>query len=101
YMRKAKISEGMQLMGAIKTGVSTFFAEEGTLPTVAEFASLDLKTAGKYVTNIVYAQADTNTLTATFENITGELQYDWNDSDWECHNGTTALDIKILPKVCQ
>ncbi|MEN8237493.1 MAG: pilin, partial [Pseudomonadota bacterium] len=102
YMRKAKISEGMQLMGGLKTGLETNYAEEGTLPNTGSpgFDDLGLTTTGKYA-HVAYTKADIGTLVITFDNITGQLEIDRAQGKWTCNNGTPPLDVKILPKVCQ
>ncbi|XGA72805.1 pilin [Chitinibacter sp. SCUT-21] len=100
YTARGQATEGMNLLGGLKTPVSEAYADSGvvTLPTGAV-------TSGKYVASI--AKSGANAFVATFKGAgsvnaklagkTITFTYTTADGKWVC---TSTLDTSVKPKVC-
>ena len=115
YMTKTKVSEASMLANGIKTSCNTWFQEESNMPTVDDFASMEPKTSGEYVSIVVYAPGTDNaaTITATMRGdaatFGGGLDVQWlyvpDTKDWVCSvaAGATGTTVgkKYLSKACR
>jgi len=103
YTKRAHVSEGMQLAGAVKTGVAEFYGTNGTFPTNNASAGASDTITGNAVTGVVNASGlititynakvtagDTMTLSAS--GSTGSII-------WVCTGGT--VDTKYRPANCR
>ncbi len=108
YAVRAKVSEGINLAGAVKLGVAETFSSTGTLPTGNEAAGVPTAEtiSGKYVTsvtvatdgliNILYTDAEPKisgqTLSLSPTTLAGSIT-------WTCQRN--AIDTKYVPSECR
>lgn len=113
YLKRAKASELVNLLGGLKTPLEEWIGSKGTWPSDVS-ADLGAKTAGKYTTAIgpiggglnidrTVDNYDTYGFSASFKDtaITGtlKLMYKPVDGTWKCtHEG---IDVAYLPPVCK
>ncbi|WP_353313720.1 pilin [Candidatus Albibeggiatoa sp. nov. NOAA] len=110
YLKRAKVSEGVNLLGGLKTPTEEWIGSKGSWPKIA---SIGGKTGGKYTTKIgavgagtgVAAQNDITTFgySASFIDtaITGNLRLMYNAAQktWQCTHET--MPIEYLPTACK
>ncbi len=100
YLKRAKVAEGMSLLGGLKTPAEEFLASKDRLPGVEEISG---KTAGKYTAKL-YLLEDGSGYAAEFKPETGlagriMLLYDPDTGIWTCtHEG---MNKAYLPSACQ
>jgi Tfp pilus assembly major pilin PilA len=99
YLKRAKVSEGVSLLGDIKAPATEFFANYGRLPEVEEIGAV---TSGKYSQNLQLLHTQ-NGYSIEFEDpaISGKLIlfYDAQNHTWICtHDG---INEKYLPSNCR
>jgi type IV pilus assembly protein PilA len=101
YLLRAKVSEGVQLLGGLKTPAEEYMASKG-VAALPSLASLGAKTAGKYVSDITLVGTDTYAADFADTNIPGLLYlvYDFTAQTWTCtHDGN--MDVGQLPSNCK
>ena len=106
YLKRAKVSEGVQLLGGLKTPSEELIASVGigtTAPAISAFQppkSLGAKTVGKYVSNVVNSGW---TYYAVFKDtdLSGSLvlSYDTAVKVWTC--GNKSMPPAYLPTSCK
>jgi len=99
YLKKAKVSEGLQLLTAIKVPAIEFFTVYGRLPNVEE---IGVVTSGKYSHNLRLLDTQ-NGYSIEFQDpaISGMLIlfYNAQNQTWNCtHDG---MEEKYVPSVCR
>ena len=118
YLKRAKVSEAVSLMGALKTPAEETMGSLGTnkvsipvlatdcstvTPATPNIGCIEGKTAGKYVDEIVKASATSYTanMVTSDPSLTGlvVLQYNTTDGNWTC--GYDAFLTKYLPTQCK
>ncbi|MDD2815884.1 MAG: pilin [Thiotrichaceae bacterium] len=100
YVKRAKVAEGMGLLGGMKTPAQEWYGiKGGTFPSVASTGG---KTGGRYTTNIGLSGSFSYSAAFLDTDITGKLvfTYDTATSIWSCNIGTT-IPGKYLPSSCQ
>jgi type IV pilus assembly protein PilA len=100
YVKRAKVAEGMGLLGGMKTPAQEWYGiKGGTFPSVASTGG---KTGGKYTTGISLNGSFSYSATFLDADITGKLvfTYDTSSGTWDCKAGTT-VPVKYLPSSCQ
>ncbi len=125
YTIRSQLTEGLNLSGAVETGVAEYFANTGSFPTAMSMLGMTSDPSGKYVTDVtvgatgiqitygsqVNAAVDT-THNVLFLNPTISPN---NDVIWNCgyHTavgsqplgitgaGTTTVLPKYLPQTCR
>lgn len=100
YLKRAKVAEGMGLLGGLKTPAQEWYGiKGGVFPSVASAAG---KTGGKYTTNIGLNGSYSYSAAFLDADITGKLvfTYDTATGVWDCKSGTT-IPSKYLPSTCQ
>ena len=99
YLKRAKVSEGMQLLGGMKTPAEEFFAAKGRLPTPKEISA---KTSGKYAINL-HLLDNKKGYGVEFNDpaITGTLKivFDKKTKQWQC--GHEEMNERYLPTICR
>lgn len=114
YLKRAKVSEGVNLLGGLKTPTEEWIGSKGTWPNDIS-GELGAKLSGKYTTAIgpvggeTQISADTDNFTtygysASFKDaaIPGELRLMYNPAtkSWMCgYSGD--FDIAFLPTACK
>ncbi len=112
YTIRAKVTEGLSLASAAKTGVSEAFGSEGAWPVDNTEAGLPAATsiAGSHVQSVqVSAAGATGTITITFKgdpNISGDMMTLNATSPggqvvWDCGTTTDTIEPKYLPSSCR
>ena len=114
YTIRSQVTEGLNLAGALKTGVAEYYANTGNWPATQANLGITNNPSGKYVTGVTVAagvititygnQANNNILTNTLS-LTPGLSLN-NDVAWICGNhdtptGITAASAPVLPSVAQ
>jgi len=103
YMLRAKVAEGVQLLGGLKTPAEEYMASKGTTVLPDPVTELGAKTGGKYVDGI--SKVSDTAYGATFVSkdakITGTLllTYDPTNGVWTCTND--GMDPGQLPTNCK
>ncbi len=100
YMKRAMVSEGVQLLGGLKTPAEEYLGSNPSLPAIATIGG---KTGGKYTTNVTLI-SDSSGYEVEFRsstNIAGKLQlkYDTSAKTWTCTN--SGMNIAYLPSNCK
>jgi type IV pilus assembly protein PilA len=124
YTVRAQVTEGMNLAGAVETGVADYFANTGSFPTALSSVGISSSPTGKYVSNVTLTggaivvtyglQANSNVLN---QNLTLTPYTDGSqDIIWVCgaHTppagavliggvvaGVTTVKDKYLPQTCR
>jgi type IV pilus assembly protein PilA len=121
YTTRAKVTEGLQMAGAIKTAVSEYIITNGSVPagsTNATFGlnATDTSFATKYVKSIAVTDATPEAvITVTFEStafggsvVAGKdvviLKSSTTSSGnvkWLCGPGANGLPVEFLPSSCR
>lgn len=104
YMLRAKVAEGVQLLGGLKTPAEEYLGSTGaaTLPPPGDVVGgLGAKTAGKYVKEITLVGTDSYGAIFEDANIKGQLllKYDFGKKTWTCTNA--GMDLGHLPTNCK
>jgi len=122
YTIRSQVTEGLNLAGALKTGVAEYYANTGTWPADQTTLGITSPPVGKYVTGVTVAagviqiaygsQANANIL-GSLLNLTPGLSLN-NDVAWICGNHAVPANItaasapveptvkqKYLPQVCR
>ncbi|ALG67071.1 pilin [Beggiatoa leptomitoformis] len=101
YIKRAQVSEAVQLLGGLKTPSEEWYSSKNVFPKPA---SVNAKTRGKYVTSLTQ-QADTvGVYLATVTKITGAVVFSYNNvtQTWTCKVDSSANDIyKYVPTNCK
>jgi type IV pilus assembly protein PilA len=58
YTVRAQVTEGMNLAGAVETGMADYFASVGSFPTALSSVGMSSSPAGKYVLSIALTSGD-------------------------------------------
>ena len=106
YIARAQVSEAMTLTSGVKTPLSEWISDRGSVPNIG---SLSATAAGKYVSAITIGGTTSSpTITATFKNanvsaaIAGQNLVLTSQADfgatWIC---SSSLDPKYLPSACK
>jgi type IV pilus assembly protein PilA len=124
YTVRAQVTEGMNLAGAVETGVADYFANTGSFPTALSSVGISNSPTGKYVSAVTITagaivvtyglQANSNVLN---QNLTLTPYTDGSqDIIWVCgaHTpptgaslptgvtvGATTVADKYLPQTCR
>ncbi|OGT33665.1 MAG: prepilin-type N-terminal cleavage/methylation domain-containing protein [Gammaproteobacteria bacterium RBG_16_51_14] len=103
YTKRAHVSEGLQLAGAVKTGVAEFYGANGTWPSNNTSAGASLTITGNAVTSVVSADG---VITITYnEKVTDGLFLLLSPTttagsiEWVCTGGD--VDSKYRPANCR
>ncbi|MEM7431740.1 MAG: pilin [Pseudomonadota bacterium] len=108
YTVRAQISEGLNLIGPIKTAIAEYFVDSGGFPTDNADAGLEAPTeyGGGYVTSITVVDDTVSILFGNRANsaINGEiLEVVASDSTgsltWQCQSA--AIEDSLLPSNCR
>ncbi|EIJ42457.1 prepilin-type N-terminal cleavage/methylation domain-containing protein [Beggiatoa alba B18LD] len=102
YIKRAQVSEAVQLLGGLKTPVEEWYSNKGTFPPIK---SISAKTIGKYVKNV---DKDTGLATyyaemSSFTKINGKVQLGYNTTKkvWTCYADPAADIYKYVPTNCK
>ena len=112
YTIRARVTEGLNLASAAKTGVAEYFNSNGRWPSTNDSAGLAAATAinGKYVQQVNIAGSGVITVTYQALGITGNPTLALTPSaavgggsvQWICAGGTTnPLDARYRPSNCR
>lgn len=106
YLKRSKVTEGVTLLGGLKTPAEEYMASVGAtqLPAVA---SIEGKTLGKYVSGVVVDATGATNVTnpggyyATFSDgsLSGSLYLHMSKGIWNCTY--KSMDSKYLPTQCK
>ncbi len=108
YTARAQVSEAVELMGGLKTPLTEWYHDRGTLPSA--LASLGtVVTSGKYTSSITLSGS---TLTATMKSSgsangkiagkTVQLVYNTTTGQWTCSTGASnGVASSHLPGACR
>lgn len=114
YTARAQASEGVTLLGGLKTPIVEYFQTQGVPPTKSQLGNIT--ETGKYVSSISASVSGTGsaavgTYTATFkssgvnQNLTSktiDLVFNASDSSFECKTGgTNGVANDYLPAGCK
>lgn len=113
YIARAQVSDGVQLLGGLKTPLSEFFSDRGVWP--ASLTDIGANTSGKYVSSVVRTAADATaqaiTVTATFKSAnvsrliaSSTLVLATTDGGkvWTCTtSGGTTVSSNYRPAACR
>lgn len=111
YLKRSKVTEGINLLAGAKTPVTEYISSKGTVPEdVDTFTnSITDKTGGNYTTNMMMAGGVTSDYTitigfkeedATLSPYVLALQY--KNGEWLCDSEAgTTLPGKYLPSSCK
>ncbi|MBF0295354.1 MAG: pilin [Magnetococcales bacterium] len=112
YIARAQASEGVSLLAGLKTSVSEYYQDKGSMPALATLSGV--QTSGKYVGAIAFTGAGSTTgaltMTATFTssgvnaNIAGQaLQLATADGGrtWTCSGVGSLANSAYLPGSCK
>lgn len=99
YLKRSKVTEGINLLGGLKTPAEEYYADKGTWP---EITSIGGKTGGNYATKIAKVNNKT-AYQASFDDnaIKGYLvlEYSTSSQNWTC--GYDGMLTKHLPSSCK
>lgn len=100
YMKRAMVSEGVQLLGGLKTPAEEYLGSNPNLPAIATIGG---KTGGKYTTNVALI-SDSSGYEVEFRsstNIAGKLQLTYSTAtrSWTCTNN--GMNVAYLPSNCK
>jgi type IV pilus assembly protein PilA len=129
YTVRSQVTEGLNLSGALETGVAEYFANTGSWPAASSNAGVTNTPSGKYVTGAVISNGG---ITVTYGNQANQVintltlgLTPWlspnNDVVWVCGNhtqpagattggssntaastpGATSVPDKYLPQTCR
>ena len=120
YVIRAQVTEGLSLMSAAETGIDTYYAQSGSLPTTNVKAGLakDTSIAGQYVSKVeilnrriqaTFSDTTSNAGTKQHANaaITGKILVlspittGGGSLQWVCGTTTTTIPNKYLPNACR
>ncbi len=118
YVIRAQVTEGLSLMSAAETGIATYYAQNGSLPTTNAIAGLakDTSIVGRYVSQVKVST--TGKIAATFSKATPQHANAAIDTgvlvlspytaagggslQWACGTSSiTKLPYKYLPNTCR
>jgi len=113
YIARAQVSDGVQLLGGLKTPLSEFFSDRGVWP--ASLTDVGANTSGKYVSSVAItasnATASSISVTAMFKsanvsrlitNSTLILNTTDGGRIWSCTStGTGAVGTNYRPAACR
>ena len=111
YTARAQVTEAMTLSSGVKTPLSEWISDKGTVP--ANITALTQSVSGKYVASMsIDGDATTMTIKATMRtagvnaNLSGKdfaLKSSDSAATWDCStaNGVTNIDAKYLPGACK
>jgi len=73
YIARSQASEGVELLGGVKTPMAEFYSDKGAWPTTASLSNVIGNRKGKYVSIVEYSAntqpASLTSLTATMESV--------------------------------
>lgn len=106
YVARSQVAEGMATAGAVKTGISEFYATRGEFPPADQFAE---NNGGRYTDSVTHTDAGVMTVTlrnaAPVNNAVRGFTFTVTPTvnagaivDWTC---ATGGDAKYLPSGCQ
>ncbi|MEE2604323.1 MAG: pilin [Pseudomonadota bacterium] len=106
YVARSQVAEGMATAGAVKTGLSEFYATKGEFPPANQFAET---AGGRYTAGVAHDDAGVMTVTlrnaAPVNNAVRGFTFTLTPTvtnnaivDWVC---ATSGDAKYLPSGCQ
>lgn len=109
YMKRSMVTEGLQLLGGVKTPAEEYWANKGSWPKTSD---LGVKTGGNYATQMSDEPSvaeDKVCYTITFQDGTLSadqskylaLCYVTATQAWACNTDKTTLDKKYLPAACR
>lgn len=114
YLKRAQVSEGVNLLGGLKTPTEEYVGSKGVWPDDIE-AQLGAKLAGKYVdaigivgpgttpvTGDAITNWDTVGFSATFGTLlegTLKLMYNPSERTWKCTS--EGMNMAYLPTACK
>jgi type IV pilus assembly protein PilA len=115
YIARAQVSDGVELLGGLKTPLAEYYADKGLWPT--DLSEVGANTSGKYVASVVITENPgvsnlTVGITATFKtadvskfinNSTMILRTTDGGKIWDCtftNSGGTLLQ-KYRPAACR
>jgi uncharacterized RDD family membrane protein YckC/Tfp pilus assembly major pilin PilA len=106
YQHRAKVTEAVSLLAALKTPTEEYIAANGQFPPSVE--SIDGATSGQYTDNVVsnpydfYFQATLSREDTAIGGKTIRLTYDPSTKKWICTPGSpNGMDDKYLPMNCK
>ncbi|MDM0081323.1 pilin [Variovorax sp. J31P179] len=109
YTKRARVSEGLGLASAAKTGVGEYFASKGTWPADNAAAGLaqDVSIVGNAVSKVTVASGVitityTSLIAASNPTVTlTPSSAKAGSVGWKCAAGNTAMSAKYLPSECR
>ena len=107
YLKRSKVSEGLNLVGGLKTPAEEFMGSEGFNDHVPVIASLGGKTSGKYTSLISKHGSDAMCYLAIFKdqslspdaNTGLTLCLNTTRGEWDCKH--TGMETAYLPSNCR
>ncbi len=112
YMKRSKVSEGLQLLGGVKTAAEEYHGDKGEWPGIGTGdGQIDLKTRGNYATGLARVgneEGDDKCYSITFFDTDirdGDkiltLCYTKATQAWACDTDATTINQKYLPSACR
>jgi type IV pilus assembly protein PilA len=116
YLKRAKVSEAMQMLGGTKTPLEELIGSKNVLPqNEAEFKEMVTdKTVGKYTTGLMISGVDTKNFMVTISFKTDDAvlaQYvaalGYKEGVWSCNKANLTnppdnlVPVKYLPSSCK
>ena len=106
YTKRAHVSEGLELAGAAKTGVTEFYSSNGHFPLNNASAGISSTITGNAVTGVALGSG-TGLITITYnDKVTSNATLllspvaSTGAVTWKCKAGTN-MDSKYLPSNCR
>lgn len=113
YLAKSQVSEGVTLISGMKAPINDYYANNGTVPSVAQLGSTK---EGKYVSNITILTSSTNIIVRATFSATGaspriqgktiSIATQDRGISWSCGRASalssseTTVDMSYLPLGC-
>ena len=113
YTLRAKVSEGINLASAAKTGVAEYYISQGSLPSTNASAGLASASsiAGSYVSSVAVGADGNGVITVTYSSSVSELKgkkilftpstANAGSVTWQCSAGSPAVPANYLPANCR
>lgn len=102
YIKRAKVVEGMNLLGGLKTPALEWIASKGSNSSFPSVASFGGRTSGIYTTKIGLDGSFAYSAAFLDADLTGKLvfSYDSDTKIWDCISNT-SIPGKYLPSICR
>lgn len=105
YTKRAHVTEGLNLAGAVKTGITEYYSSNGTFPADNSTAGAAASISGNAVTSVV---SNNGVITITYNTkVEAGTQVDLSPTvgdgqvQWKCKPGSTPVKSNYLPSNCR